>query len=109
MDISEQNAQPVTVVFTWDVVPGREAEFESWAHGINETATGYPGHLGATWLRAEGSRHRYYTILHFVDQERLSGWMDSDERAGLAPAPGGRRQGAPEPHHGHGDVVQPPR
>lgn len=115
MDISEQNAQPVTVVFTWDVVPGREAEFESWAHGINETATGYPGHLGATWLRAEGSRHRYYTILHFVDQERLSGWMDSDERAGWLR----RLEGVAKEHRNHttgmetwfslpGDAVPPP-
>jgi antibiotic biosynthesis monooxygenase (ABM) superfamily enzyme len=77
---SERSAQPVTVMFTWDVEPGREAAFESWAHGVNDTASAYPGHLGATWLRAEGSRHRYYTILNFSDENRLNTWMDSDER-----------------------------
>jgi uncharacterized protein len=80
MTSTEESAGPVTVVFTWDVEPGREAAFESWAHGVNDTATGYPGHLGATWLRAEGSRLRYYTILNFSDEDRLKTWMDSDER-----------------------------
>jgi uncharacterized protein len=81
MSASEyDDTQPATVVFTWDVTPGREAEFESWAHGVNETATAFPGHRGATWLRAEGSRHRYYTILNFADEDRLDAWMSSDER-----------------------------
>ena len=76
----EDDVRPVTVVFTWDVTPGREAEFESWAHGVNDAAAGFPGHRGATWLRAEGSRHRYYTILNFVDEDRLNAWMGSAER-----------------------------
>jgi antibiotic biosynthesis monooxygenase (ABM) superfamily enzyme len=50
------------------------------AHGVNDTATGFPGHPGATWLRAEGSRHRYYTILNFIDEDRLNTWLSSDER-----------------------------
>jgi antibiotic biosynthesis monooxygenase (ABM) superfamily enzyme len=80
MNLSDRGVQPATVVFTWDVTPGREAEFESWAHGVNETATTFPGHLGVTWLRAEGSRQRYYTILNFVDEDRLNAWMNSQER-----------------------------
>jgi uncharacterized protein len=80
MSASGQDVRPATVVFTWDVTPGREAEFETWAHGVNETATGFPGHQGATWLRAEGSRHRYYTVLHFLDEEHLNTWLESDER-----------------------------
>ncbi|MFB4314246.1 antibiotic biosynthesis monooxygenase [Actinomadura sp. 21ATH] len=72
----------VTVVFTWDVRPGREREFERWASGINQAGTRWPGHLGATWLRSEGARYRYYTVLNFTDRERLDAWLDSDERAG---------------------------
>lgn len=72
--------EPVTVVFTWDVTPGRESSFEEWAHGINTEAAGFPGHLGATWLRAEGMRHRYYTVLTFADEDRLSDWLESPER-----------------------------
>ncbi len=48
-------------------------------HGF-DAASSFPGHLGATWLRAEGSRHRYYTILNFADEERLDDWMTSEER-----------------------------
>jgi hypothetical protein len=81
MNSSKRDVQSVTtVMFTWDVIPGREAEFEAWAHGINDTATDFPGHLGATWLRAEGSRHRYYTVVNFLDEDRLNTWMNSDER-----------------------------
>jgi antibiotic biosynthesis monooxygenase (ABM) superfamily enzyme len=112
---SERGVQPVTVVFTWDVVPGREREFEAWAHGVNDTATGFPGHLGATWLRAEGSRQRYYTILNFDDEDRLSTWMDSAERAEWVR----RLDGIAKEHRHHttgmetwfslpGDAVPPP-
>jgi len=73
--------EPVTAVFTWDVRPGREREFEEWAHGVHEEAARFPGHQGATWLRAEGLRHRYYTVLTFADEDRLTAWLDSPERA----------------------------
>ncbi|QXJ21593.1 antibiotic biosynthesis monooxygenase [Actinomadura graeca] len=75
-----EESEPVTVVFTWDVKPGRENDFEEWAEGIHRTAKRHSGHEGATWLRAEGSRHRYYTVLNFADQERLDRWLDSPER-----------------------------
>ncbi|MFF5262663.1 antibiotic biosynthesis monooxygenase [Actinomadura viridis] len=71
----------MTVVFTWDVVPGREADFERWASGLTQAATRFPGHMGATWLRAEGVRNRYYTVLTFADHPRLDRWLASDERA----------------------------
>ena len=80
MDTPDHDGRLVTVVFTWDVTAGREKDFEAWAHGVNDTAAGFPGHLGATWLRAEGSRHRYYTILNFLDEDHLDAWMGSDER-----------------------------
>ncbi|TMR03840.1 antibiotic biosynthesis monooxygenase [Actinomadura soli] len=79
--MEEGNGEPVTTVVTWDVRPGRERDFEEWAEGLHRAATRYPGHRGATWLRAEGSRHRYYTVVNFADQERLDGWMASEERA----------------------------
>jgi antibiotic biosynthesis monooxygenase (ABM) superfamily enzyme len=80
---SDADTRPATMVVTWDVVPGRETEFETWAHDLNETATRFPGHLGATWLRAEGTRHRYYTVLNFTDEDRLRKWLRSSEREEL--------------------------
>ncbi|HEX6472037.1 MAG TPA: antibiotic biosynthesis monooxygenase [Streptosporangiaceae bacterium] len=72
--------EPVTVVFTWDVVKGREAEFEEWAHGITAEASRFSGHLGATWLRPEGRDRRYHTVLRFSDGARLGAWLESPER-----------------------------
>ena len=72
--------RPATMVVTWDVAPGREAEFETRAHDLNQAAARFPGHLGATWLRAEGTRHRYYTIVNFADEDRLRTWLRSSER-----------------------------
>jgi uncharacterized protein len=79
--MGKTETEPVTAVFTWDVKPGRERDFEEWAQGLHEVATRYSGHQGATWLRAEGSRHRYYTVVNFSGRERLDGWLASDERA----------------------------
>jgi antibiotic biosynthesis monooxygenase (ABM) superfamily enzyme len=73
--------QMTTAVYTWDVAPGRDAEFERWARGIHAEASGHPGHMGATWLRAEGGRHRYYTVVNFADERRLKEWLESPERA----------------------------
>jgi antibiotic biosynthesis monooxygenase (ABM) superfamily enzyme len=39
--------EPVTAVFSRRVEPGREREFEDWAHGVIEAATRYPGGPGA--------------------------------------------------------------
>ncbi|NKZ04724.1 antibiotic biosynthesis monooxygenase [Actinomadura latina] len=79
--MAETETEPVTLVVTWDVKPGRERDFEEWAEGLHRVATGHPGHRGATWLRAEGSRHRYYTVVNFADQETLDGWLRSSDRA----------------------------
>ncbi|MFI0352707.1 antibiotic biosynthesis monooxygenase [Actinomadura sp. 9N407] len=82
MDTTGGGEGTVTVVFTWDVRPGREKDFEKWASGVNQAGARWPGHLGATWLNSEGMRHRYYTVLNFTDEERLHAWLESDERAG---------------------------
>ncbi|TDC49360.1 antibiotic biosynthesis monooxygenase [Actinomadura sp. KC345] len=81
MDAAETD--PVSIVVTWDVKPGRERDFEEWAEALHQAAIRYPGHRGATWLRAEGMRNRYYTVVGFSDQERLDRWLGSGERADL--------------------------
>jgi uncharacterized protein len=48
-------AEPVTAVFSRQVRPGHEAEFEDWAHGVIGAATRWPGHLGASVLHEPGS------------------------------------------------------
>ena len=70
---------PVTVLYSRRVKPGREADFEAWARGIVAAARQFPGHLGASVLDAPGSRE-YHILFSFADRRSLRGWLDSEER-----------------------------
>ncbi|MER6111402.1 antibiotic biosynthesis monooxygenase [Streptomyces hirsutus] len=73
--------EAVTVVYTWEVTPGGEAEFEQWAHGVEAEAAAFTGHRGVTWLRPEDDSHRYHAVVRFADTESLDRWMTSPQRA----------------------------
>ncbi|MFD9903570.1 antibiotic biosynthesis monooxygenase [Streptomyces sp. NPDC059063] len=73
--------QQVSAVYTWLVEPGREADFQEWAHGIQRVAGTFPGQQGVTWLRPEGAGHRFHAVVRFRDTESLERWMRSPERA----------------------------
>jgi uncharacterized protein len=81
--------KPVTVVFSWDVAPGREGAFEEWAREVGRVAERFDGHLGATWFRPEGAGRRYYTVVRFTDEARLREWLDSPQRKELIGRIGG--------------------
>jgi uncharacterized protein len=71
--------EPVTVLYSRRVKPGREADFEAWAHGIVAASRQFPGHLGASVLDAPGSRE-YHILFSFANRKSLRAWLDSDER-----------------------------
>src|SRR5438046_10378102 len=71
-------ADPVTVVATFRVAPGRDADFELWAHEITVAAAEFPGHLGASWVRLKG---RDQVIYRFADPSLFSDSHESDVRA----------------------------
>ncbi|UGY90991.1 antibiotic biosynthesis monooxygenase [Streptomyces gobiensis] len=71
----------VSAVFTWNVEPGKDAEFERWAHGIHRAAAAFPGQQGVTWLRPDNGSRRYHAVVRFRDTESLERWMESPERA----------------------------
>ena len=71
---------PVTTVLTWQVRPGREAEFEEWTRGITRCARRFPGNEGVSWLSPEDG-HRYHAVLRWSDPGRLAQWLESAERA----------------------------
>jgi uncharacterized protein len=71
--------EPVTVLYSRRVKPGREADFEAWAHGVVAASRQFPGHLGASVLDAPGSRE-YHILFSFADRKSLRAWLDSDER-----------------------------
>jgi uncharacterized protein len=70
---------PVTVLYSRRVKPGREADFEAWARGIVAAARQFPGHLGASVLGAPGSRE-YHILFSFADRRSLRAWLESAER-----------------------------
>ncbi|MEU9187471.1 antibiotic biosynthesis monooxygenase [Streptomyces sp. NPDC048484] len=72
--------EPVTSVFTWQVRPGREAEFEEWTQGVADCVTRFPGSEGVSWLRPEPGL-RFHAVLRFSDPQRLTDWLTSPERA----------------------------
>lgn len=69
------------MVFSWEVAPGKHAEFERWAHGIEAVAAAFPGQQGVTWLKPEGDSTRYHAVVRFADTASLQQWMESPERA----------------------------
>jgi uncharacterized protein len=73
------STDPVTAVFSRRVKPGREGEFEDWAHGVIGVATRWPGHLGASVLHEPGSPW-YHVVYKFTDRDRFRAWAESEER-----------------------------
>jgi antibiotic biosynthesis monooxygenase (ABM) superfamily enzyme len=71
-------SDPVTIVATFRVNRGRDQDFERWAHDISAAASAFPGHLGASWMRANG---RYQVIYRFADHALFHDWHESIVRA----------------------------
>ena len=65
-------SDPVTMVVTRVVRPGKEDEFVSWADDIDTAVARFPGHLAAVRLHAgEGLNHLIY---QFDSPEHLHAW-----------------------------------
>ncbi|MEW2396700.1 antibiotic biosynthesis monooxygenase [Streptomyces sp. NPDC046862] len=67
--------QGVTLVYSWEVKPGRQEEFEELTHEIAYIAEGFCGHEGVTWLRPQHGQRVYHGVLRFADQDRLDAWL----------------------------------
>jgi hypothetical protein len=61
--------EPVTTVFTWQVRPGREADFEEWTRGATDCAPRFPGNQGVSWLRPDHG-HRHLAALQLFDRQQ---------------------------------------
>lgn len=83
-NVVEQRPEPVTVVLSRRVRPGKEAAFEELLREIAAAALKYPGHLGVNGLRPEAGGSATYTIvIHFRSAPELAAWTGSAERARL--------------------------
>lgn len=73
--------EPVTVVVTRRVRPGREDDFAAWFEALRAAAGRIPGYLGTTVLAdPAGTRH---IVERFADDTSLRTWEASRERARL--------------------------
>jgi antibiotic biosynthesis monooxygenase (ABM) superfamily enzyme len=70
--------EPVSVVLSRTVKPGKEKEYERLAHEAIRASKQYTGHEGATVIK-EGDR-RYHLIYRFINHDKLDEWLASRER-----------------------------
>ena len=74
-------AEPVTVTVARVVRPGQQDAFERWAADVQQLLTQFPGNLGSTLLRPGQGSDEFHLVFRFADDEALSAWERSPERA----------------------------
>ena len=72
--------EPVTVVVSRSVRPGRERDFERWADDLIAVASTWPGFLGASVLKPGRGSQDFHLVYRFESPERLRAWDESRER-----------------------------
>jgi uncharacterized protein len=73
--------EPVTVVVTRVVRPGKERAFAAWADEVDAAAAEFPGHLGGVRLHDEQGLNQL--VYRFDTPEHLSDWENSSRRQEL--------------------------
>jgi antibiotic biosynthesis monooxygenase (ABM) superfamily enzyme len=74
-------AEPVTVTVARVVRPEQQDAFEEWAADVQELLTRFPGNLGSSLLRPGPGSDEFHLVFRFTDDEALSVWEHSPERA----------------------------
>ncbi len=62
----------VNLLIARQVDPGHEETFEAWAHGILETAAGFPDHLGYGLFRPATEGGPWFLVHRFRNQAASS-------------------------------------
>lgn len=79
---ADPDHQPVTVVVTRRVKPGREADYERWLRALVDEAKSLPGFLGTTVQPPPATGPREYTsVFRFDSVEHLRDFERSELRA----------------------------
>jgi antibiotic biosynthesis monooxygenase (ABM) superfamily enzyme len=73
--------EPVTVVVTRVVRPGKERAFAAWADEVDAAAAEFPGHLGGVRLHDEQGLNQL--VYRFDTPEHLAAWEKSARRREL--------------------------
>jgi uncharacterized protein len=74
-------AEPVTVTVARVVRPEQQDAFEEWAAHVQELLGRFPGNLGSSLLRPGPGSDEFHLVFRFTDDEALSAWERSPERA----------------------------
>lgn len=72
---------PVTVAITRHLANGHEPEMMSWLNAGISLAEGFPGFLGAGWVRTEAGSEEWHMLYRFADLQALDHWERSPQRA----------------------------
>lgn len=72
--------EPVTVVVSRRVKPGKEPDYEAWIKEVTGIALAYPGHLGMNVFRPQRAGDPYVLVYKFDSGEHLDAWLKSAER-----------------------------
>jgi antibiotic biosynthesis monooxygenase (ABM) superfamily enzyme len=76
------DTEPVTVVVTRRVKPGREAAYEAWLQRLQAEARSLPGYLGVTTQRpTPGGAREYVSAIRFSTLDHLRAFEGSELRA----------------------------
>jgi uncharacterized protein len=76
-------SEPVTMVYSWIVKPGKEELFKEKMHEIHKVARRFPGHMGVTTLQSQSSKNSFSTVLRFDSADNMHTWLNSPERRKL--------------------------
>jgi len=74
-------AEPVTVTVARVVRPEQQDAFERWAGEVQQVLAAFPGNLGSSLLRPGSGSNEFHMVFRFADDEALSAWERSPERA----------------------------
>lgn len=77
---SPAGVEPVTVVVTRCVKPGKEQAYEAWLQRLLDEAKALPGYLGTTVQRPPAGSREYTSVFRFDTVEHLRGFEGSELR-----------------------------
>ncbi len=79
--MQETNEEPVTVIISRRIKPGRERDFEAWLGCITQESHNFPGYLGANVIRPSNRKQpEFVTIFRFDSYTNLARWENSSVR-----------------------------
>lgn len=71
---------PVTIAITRRADPARASEMIAWMRAGVTLAEGFPGFLGAGWVRPGPGSTDWHMLYRFADAESLGVWEESPQR-----------------------------